>query len=338
MELTYPWIGIVGIIVVIVLAIIPFKRKGSYKEGKKVANIELVEQTELYKKLKKRYAILNICTVTCLVGAMITALILASRPAKVSKINTELRNRDIFMCLDISASVDKLNLELCGKLKDVVKGLDGERFGITIFNGQAVLLVPLTTDYDYVLAMLDKLEASIVNSIENIDEEGNVDIENYDVNLFNFKYDGTYSDGRGSSLIGDGLASCLYNFPDLKENSERTRIIIFATDNELNGEPYVTVPQAADLCRKNGVKVYGIAPVNVVEEAEFKSSMELTGGGYYKADSSDVVDTLIEDIQKTEKSVMEKIDIVINDKPQILFVVMVAFLAMYFVLSKLAKR
>ena len=339
MELTYPWIGIVGIIVVLVLAIIPFRRKGSYKEGKKVANIELVEQTELYKKLKRRYTILNICSVVCLVGAMVTALVLASRPAKVSKVNTELRNRDIFMCLDISASVDELNLELCGKLKEVVKGLDGERFGITIFNGQAVLLVPLTTDYDYVLATLDKLEAAIKDSIENIDEEGYVDIENYDPALFSFKYDGTsVSDGRGSSLIGDGLASCLYNFPDLKENSDRTRLIIFATDNELNGEPYVTVTQAADLCRKNGVKVYGITPEIVEEEAEFKSAMELTGGAYYKATSSDVVDTLIADIQKTEKSVMNKIDIVIDDKPQILFGVMASFLAMYFVFSKLAKR
>ena len=60
MELAYPWIGIVGVIVVIVLAIIPFRRKISYKEGKKVANIELVEQTELYKKLKRRYRILKI--------------------------------------------------------------------------------------------------------------------------------------------------------------------------------------------------------------------------------------------------------------------------------------
>ena len=66
--------------------------------------------------------------------------------------------------------------------------------------------------------------------------------------------------------------------------------------------------------------------------------MELTGGAYYKATSSDVVDTLIADIQKTEKSVMNKIDIVIDDKPQILFGVMASFLAMYFVFSKLAKR
>lgn len=338
MELAYPWIGIAGVIVVIVLAIIPFRRKISYKEGKKVANIELVEQTELYKKLKKRYTILNIYSVSCLIVAMAAALILASRPAKVSQINTELRNRDIFMCLDISTSVDQLNLELCGKLKDVVKGLDGERFGITIFNGQASLIVPLTTDYDYVLQMLDKLEDAIEQSIKYTDVEGEIDYENFDMTLYNFKYDGTFSDGRGSSLIGDGLASCLYNFPDLKENNERTRIIIFSTDNELYGEPYVTLPQAAELCKKNGVKVYGIAPEKVEEEAEYKSSMELTGGGYYKATSAGVVDDLIADIQKTNKSVMKKVDIVVNDKPQILFGVMAAFLSLYFVFSKLAKK
>ena len=74
------------------------------------------------------------------------------------------------------------------------------------------------------------------------------------------------------------------------------------------------------------------------EEAEYKSSMELTGGGYYKATSAGVVDDLIADIQKTNKSVMKKVDIVVNDKPQILFGVMAAFLSLYFVFSKLAKK
>ena len=73
--------------------------------------------------------------------------------------------------MDISSSVDELNVELCAKLKEVVRRLDGERFGITIFNAKSVLLVPLTNDYEYVLGTLDKLEKSFeVSFISEIDD------------------------------------------------------------------------------------------------------------------------------------------------------------------------
>lgn len=337
MELAYPWIGIIGIMLVVVLAIIPLRKKNSYKEGKKVANTELVEQTELYKKLKRRYTIINVLSVVCLLTGMVIAFILASRPVKVSQVNSELRNRDIFLCMDITTSVDELNLKVCSKLKEIVRKLDGERFGITIFNAQAVLLVPLTTDYEYVEATLDKLEEAIEYSIFTETYGDDANNGKYDPSLFNYKYEGTYGYGV-SSLIGDGLASCLYNFPDLKENSERTRLIVFVTDNDLNGTPYVSLTEASELCKKNNVKVYGIVPDIVENEEEFKSAIEHTGGTYYRGTSDKMVNNLVEDIEKTNKSKLEKIDIVINDKPQILFGVMVTFLLMYFVLSRIAKR
>ena len=337
MELAYPWLAAVGIVIMLVLAIVPLKKKSNYIEGKKVANIEQVEQTELYRKLKRRYKIVNFCAVGCLFTAIVVALVLASRPAKVEQINRELRNRDIFMCLDTSTSVDHLNVELCHKLKEVVKKLDGERFGITIFIGRAVLLVPLTNDYDYVMENLDKLTRSIELSIKEDEEGYEVDIVGEEYELYRFRYEGTIIE-QGSSLIGDGLASCLYNFPDLTKNTDRSRLIIFATDNELNGTPYVSLTEATDLCKKNKVKVYGIAPENVEEEAEFISAMEKTGGKYYKYTSEQIIDDLIKDIEKTDKSVMNKIDTVIYDKPEMLFGVMAVFLILYFVLSKVAKR
>ena len=36
--------------------------------------------------------------------------------------------------MDVSASVNELNEEIVKSLKEVVQGLKGERFGITIFN------------------------------------------------------------------------------------------------------------------------------------------------------------------------------------------------------------
>ncbi len=336
MELIYPWISYIGIVVLIILLLLRLSRKSTYREGKKVANIDLIEETELYKKLKRQYRIFGTSALVSLLLAIGCGFVLLSRPAKVEQVNTELRNRDIFLCMDISSSMDELNLEMCEQLREVVKKLDGERFGITIFNAKSVLLVPLTNDYEYVLETLDKLEESLKVSMEM--EESDYDYTSYDFDfeLFYYKYDGTLSD-TASSLIGDGLASCLYNFPDLTENTERSRLIIFTTDNELNGTPYVTLDEATRLCGKNDVKVFAIGPDNIVDEDAFKSSVESTGGKYYRSTSSKAYEHLIDDIEKTEDSVMNKIETIIYDQPQIVFICMVIFAGVYFVLSRKVK-
>lgn len=335
MELMNPWIIYVGIVVLIVLAVFRLRIKSSYKEGKKVANTNLVEETELYKKLKRQYKIFGNLALVSLLLAIACVFILLSRPAKVEQVNTELRNRDIFLCMDISGSMDGLNLEICDKLKQVIKELDGERFGVTIFNAKSVLLIPLTNDYEYVLDTLDKLEKSFEVSIQM--EEMDYDVpDDFDYELYYYKYEGTLSD-EGSSLIGDGLASCLYNFPDLTENTDRSRLIIFTTDNQLNGTPYVPLEEAARLCKKNDVKVFAIAPENVTDEEVFESSVLGTGGKYYKATSTDIIDELIDDIEKTEKSSLNIVETIVYDKPEIVFVCMLIFVAIYFALSRKVK-
>ena len=336
MKLIYPWVIAVGVVVLLVLSVFGRRAKTTYKEGKKVANTEFIEETELYKKLKRQYHIFSAMALLCLFVAIFCGFILLSRPAKVEQVNTELQNRDIFLCMDISSSVDGLNVELCEELKQVVRQLDGERFGITIFNAKSVLLVPLTNDYEYVLETLDKLSDSFKESIKLEENDYDFFAEDLDFGLYNYKYEGTLSE-EGSSLIGDGLASCLYNFPDLTGNTERSRMIIFTTDNELNGTPLVTLEEAAKLCKKNEVKVFAVAPEHIVDEDFFQSSIESTGGKYYKSTSSHVFDDLIDDIEETETSAMNKVETIIYDQPQMVFVCMVIFIGLYFVLSRKVK-
>lgn len=332
MELVFPWVLYIGLPGVIVLAFLRWKKREVFKKGKKVANTSFVEETPYYKKLIKQYKVFCTAVFGSLLIAIAICVVMLSRPAEIDIIHPDIHNRDIFMCMDISDSVDELNAEICDELRKVVKELDGERFGISIFNGQSVLLVPLTSDYDYVLQTLDKLEASFEYSLS----KGTYDFDLDNFELYQYKYEGTLSD-RGSSFIGDGLASCLYSFPDLKENSERSRLIIFTTDNELNGTPLVTVEEATRLCKKNGVRVFAIAPDNVVDEDNFRKSIESTGGKYYKATSSHIFDKLVDDIQKTDTSAMEDVKIVITDKPEMLFVCLLIFISIYFVFSRKVK-
>lgn len=336
MALVFPWVLYIGVPVVILLVLLRFKRKDIYQNGKKVANTVLIEETSFYKKLYKEYKLLSGAAMLALLAAIAIGWVLLSRPAKVDIVSPEIRNRDIFLCMDISDSVDELNLNMCDELKNVVEELNGERFGITIFNGQSVLLVPLTTDYQYILDTLDSLKSAFQDSIERSNSDFDYFSDDVDWSTYHYKYEGTLAE-EGSSFIGDGLASCLYNFPDLESNTERARMIIFTTDNELNGQPYVTVEEAAGLCRKNDVKVFAIAPERVVDESVFKRAIESTGGGYYKSTSSKAYDQLLSDIKRTGTSAMEQTETVITDQPEVLFVWLIVFIGIYFLLSRKVK-
>lgn len=334
MALVFPWVLYIGIPLMIFVCVFPFGKKSTYKEGKRVANTSFVEETAQYKNTYRTYKILVAVAMVALLLAILMGWIMMARPAKVDTISPEIRNRDIFLCMDISDSVDDLNLNMCDELKEVVQELDGERFGISIFNGKSVLLVPLTTDYQYVMDTLDKMEAAFKDSIKRNDSD--YDWDDIDWDLYNFKYEGTLAE-EGSSFIGDGLASCLYSFPDLETNKERSRMIIFTTDNELNGEPYVTIQEAAELCKKNGVKVFAIAPEEVTDESIFKRAIESTDGGYYKSTSKEAYEQLIADIKETKTSAMEQKETVITDQPETLFVWLVCFVGIYLLASRKVK-
>lgn len=338
MALVFPWALYIGVPVIIVLGLFLFKRKGTctYQNGKKVANTSLIEETSCFKKLYREYKILSGMAMVALLAAITIGWVLLSRPAKVDTISPEIQNRDIFLCMDISDSVDELNLNMCDELKKVVEELNGERFGVTIFNGQSVLLVPLTTDYQYVLDTLDSLKVSFEESIGRSDPDFDYFSDDINWRTLYYKYEGTLAE-EGSSFIGDGLASCLYSFPDLETNTERTRMIIFTTDNELNGEPYVTLEEAAGLCKKNDVKVFAIAPENVTDESVFKRAIESTGGGYYKSTSSKAYDQMLSDIKKTDTSAMEQTKTMITDQPEALFICLLVCIGIYFLLSRKVK-
>lgn len=336
MALVSPWVLYIGAPVVIFLCLLRFKKKGIYKDGKKVANTSLVEETAYFKKLYREYKILSVVALAGLLVAIAIGFVLMARPAKIDTVSPEIHNRDIFLCMDISDSVDELNLDMCDELKKVVEELNGERFGITIFNGQSVLLVPLTNDYQYIMDTLDSMKASFEDSIKRSDWD--LSYDQIDWSAYHYKYEGTLAE-EGSSFIGDGLASALYSFPDLENNDERSRMIIFTTDNELNGEPYVTLEEAAGLCKKNDVKVFAIAPEEVTDESTFKRAIEGTGGGYYKATSSKAYKQLVEDIKKTETSLsgIKQTETTITDQPEALFIWMLICVGVYLVVSRIIR-
>ena len=209
MELRFPYAIAVGIPVILLLALLTYGVRKKFKDGHKVANTEYIEKTPYFKRKLLEYRFCSVIVIVSIVLSLSLLMALIARPFRSKQTITEIHNRDIFLCLDTSSSMFHVDLEVCDRLKEFVSGLHGERFGITIFNCQTVTLVPLTTDYDYIIEVLDQIKEACQIYID-ITEKGKF----YDTEeMVKYRYiiDGTQSESfnAGSSLIGDGLATSL---------------------------------------------------------------------------------------------------------------------------------
>ena len=247
----YKNVVIIGLLVMVAVFIALFimhrRQKARYVSGIRAANTARIRNSKLYRSLNIRYVVMSVIMLVGLCGSIVASLFLAARPYRTDDVVSGVKKRDIILCLDVSYSLYDLNCELTDYLKNVVAGLEGDRFGINIFNTSSVTYVPLTDDYDYVLDRLDALHDYFVMQKEYFENYYTV-YETYDQipddqyerfkeleDKLDYFEAGTLYDNyyRGSSLIGEGLGTALYSFPYLND-SERTRVIIMCTDNELN--------------------------------------------------------------------------------------------------------
>lgn len=321
MELKYQFAIYIAIPIILILIIFRFKRKENYKNGTKVANTQLVKSLPYYKEIIRKYKFMIIaCEILAFISIGAISVLFAS-PQEVSEIKDEKYLRDIVLCMDVSTSVNELNLELVENMKEKIKTLDGERVGVTIFNTTPVAVAPLTDDYDYVIDVLNNIEKCIKIF------EGSLP---YDRKYSNYNFNGTLEDNenRGSSLIGDGLMSSANNLVNAEKGTpeERTMIIIFSTDNDLQGKEAFTLSQAATFCKKNNITVFGICPSFSAQDkkASMKAAVEKTGGSFYNFTTGSTLDDIMKEIEKEGKSLV-KVETKVRKtvKPEIPFIVLI---------------
>ncbi|MCQ2525438.1 MAG: hypothetical protein MJ130_01600 [Lachnospiraceae bacterium] len=301
MELRYEFMIYVCIALVVLVSLFfvlfNTKKKG-YKDGKKIAGLDYVKKTGYFKFKMVSYRIISVLSLVALVGCIIVSCFMIARPYERYTIEEEKYSRDIIICMDISTSVDELNQSLMNSLKETVKDLKTERIGIVIFNTTPVVLCPLTDDYEYVLGVLDQVENSLKARTTYLYSF----FTNYEDVAYDYDYisAGTIigNEERGSSLIGDGLAAACYCFTS--DDPDRTKVIIFSSDNCLEGTPLVTTQEAADICAKNDVIVYGIGTYLMYDDDEeaMKNAVESTGGKYYREDYSGSMKMIVDDIEQ----------------------------------------
>lgn len=311
--------GLAIALFMLVFVFVKYKKTKEYAGGKKIAGLICQEDEAYFRKRKILYKTGLTATLICCVLVVVSAFLLMAKPYTSRRMQDEKYCRDIILCIDISTSVDYLNENLLDKLKKTVDELQGERFGIVIFNTSPVLLTPLTDDYEYVKDQLDLIAQCLKSRNEvNLDD------------AFSSGYDWIYyqayissgtligNEQRGSSLIGDGLAAAAIDFSDA--DKERTKVVIFSTDNDIQGTPVATLDEAADICVSYNVTVYGVGTKEMTPENKesMKNAVEKTGGKFYLEEESGSFGEIVSSIEKLSKNLV-KVRMVDVETPELLY-------------------
>ncbi|WDM45659.1 VWA domain-containing protein [Microbacterium luteolum] len=238
--------------------------------------------------------------------ATVAAGVVAARPMSSQTIQPVNTSRDIMLCLDVSGSMTEVDVEVLSVFEELLEDFEGERIGLTIFNSSPVQIFPLTDDYDFIREHL----ASIKESFDYVDQ-----IPEHWVGTLN---------GEGASLIGDGLAACTMGFD--RPDDERSRSVIFATDNEINGASIVTLEEAAGYAKSKGVRVFALNPVQGKDaevSAELAAAAETTGGAAYGLRDTTTVSDIVTEVQEQEATELRgEAQVVWTDTPNLWIVVL----------------
>src|SRR6266850_6308187 len=210
---------------------------------------------------------------------------------------------DIAVVIDLSGSMAsedpgfKIKGQQVNRLqiaKDVLKRFidrrPNDRIGVVAFAGRAYIAGPLTLDHDFLVQNIDRLN---LGSIE----------------------DGT--------AIGSGLTTAINRLRDLKSKS---KIVILMTDGQNNAGkvPPLTAAEAAQTLKVKvytiGVGTRGMAPIPYIDAFGRKRSKQQpvdidedtltqiakrTGGKYYRADKTETLRSVYDEIDQLEKTEVE---------------------------------
>ncbi|MET0990467.1 MAG: VWA domain-containing protein [Glaciihabitans sp.] len=320
-----PLAVVLGAAAVIAVLVLRRRRRGPPPtSARPVAHSERLTALPRYRSALARYRLLLGGAAAFLIVAIAGGVALASRPASATLNQPDLANRDIVLCLDVSGSMVDYDAQIVDVFADLSEEFTGERIALVLFNASAVTYFPLSSDYSYIAEQLERLRGTF--------EDGDTSLES-----------GTLF-GNGSSLIGDGLASCAQRFdtPD----ADRSRSIILATDNLLAGEAIFSLPQAGELAVERDIRVYGINPGDTAAREylselsdEFQNVVRRTGGAYYALDDPSAVPDIVDRIIAEQAAVLPGTpQLVVGDVPQLPFIVLLVGITGFLVLVWRVRR
>lgn len=269
-----------------------------------------ISSSLIFSKTKKglRYYFEFIPPLIRLLALMLLVVALA-RP-QWGNVHTEIETDgvDIVLALDTSGSMKALDLRskegkeanrldvVKSVVKDFIKGRQYDRIGMVVFGTEAYTQCPLTLDYDILTGYLSMIQIGITGE---------------------------------ETAIGNAIATSVKR---LKKSDAKSKIIILLTDGE-NTAGEVSPTMAAELAKKNDIKIYtiaigagGMVPVPVkglfgltrnvpmqlnVDEDLLKEIAQISSGAFFRARDTEALQRIykkIDELEKTEVKMTEFAD------------------------------
>ncbi|HJB11104.1 MAG TPA: VWA domain-containing protein [Candidatus Brachybacterium merdavium] len=305
-----------------VWAITFWNRRAMRRSPVVVANSSYLDRLPSFVRAQRTARVLRAAQVGIAVIGVVAAAVLSGRIATERIETPDFATRDIVLCLDVSGSMYEYDTEILETFSEMVDGFEGERVALSIFNSTSRTVFPLTNDYELIQRELQEGAEAI-----DFDEFGyRLGSRSYDedkVRRYVDFVDGTRGIPDEASVVPDGLASCGQLFDQAEQ--DRSRSIIFATDNEVNGDPIFTLQEAVDGVTARDIDLYTFFPgayecgPECLEELQ--TTTEDNDGELYQSSDPDAIPSIINDIQRTQAVAMGSTPTVVRtDHPTVGFV------------------
>lgn len=321
----YPWLFIlplVGVVVAIVVVIWRSRQaEHVLKRTALIAHTAAIKQLPEYRSAQRRYYVLVLIMMLVFVFCLICGSLVTQRPTISTLIGGEGGTRDIMFCVDISAMSEDYKNALNEYLSSLETRYGGERIGVSLFDGETMLLVPFSKDYGAIAAIIGdyaRRAETIASVLENTSEDR-------------------------LTRVGDGVVACLNNFDKLGEG-ERVQSLVIVSDNLASSAQTASIAQAVDFALRYNVAVYGIdtgRDSSVAESAmqtsasiQFRQAVSGAGGSYYPLVRSRATlgDTLAQIEEQDRARVVEPKETELSDAPQSAIVAFVLGLALLLII------
>ena len=279
-------------------------RRAGVRSGKKgwVANTGYLRGLPKYQALVRRTRASLAIAFVCFLIAVIATSVSAGAPVDRYVKHDKSASRDIVLCLDSSGSMLPYDSKIGEAFRQIISHFEGERISLQLWDAYSMTMFPLTDDYDMATDVLQDMSDTIDTGLIQVGGKISGTRE-----LFEYLEPVLDENQEVSSLVGDGLASCVMGFDH--NDKQRSRTILLATDNEVYGDGVYDLSEAIEFAKKQGVTVTALYPgsdTNLGYQAQqLRDEVRKTGGDFYDASSPSAVDSVVRQIEAEQKEELD---------------------------------
>ena len=300
------WLIPVVLAVVVIATVVGWMlaRRAGVRSGKKgwVANTGYLRGLPKYQALVRRTRTSLAMAFVCFLIAVIATSVSAGAPVDRYVKHDKSASRDIVLCLDSSGSMLPYDSKIGGAFRQIISHFEGERISLQLWDAYSMTMFPLTDDYDMATDVLQDMSDTIDTGLIQVGGKISGTRE-----LFEYLEPVLDENQEVSSLVGDGLASCIMGFDH--NDKQRSRTILLATDNEVYGSGVYDLSEAIEFAKKQGVTVTALYPgsdTNLGYQAQqLRDEVRKTGGDFYDASSPSAVDSVVRQIEAEQKEELD---------------------------------